>query len=254
MGIRSMNRWQATGWHLLFSLILGVAVFLLFRMLWYPGALWNVAAAGKLLLIVLGVDIAIGPLLTMIVFDPKKRSLPFDLAVIVAVQLAALAYGIHVMAQSRPVYLVAAVDRFVLVTANDLSPEALAEASDPKFRELSWLGPVTIGAITGLPNTDKFDQVMDVLAGGADIDKLPKHYVDYAKVAPSIIGRSETLADLEKRNPKHVPEMRAWVATLGHPEDKVGLLLLSGRTGFATAAIDRLTGALLGTHRTDIFD
>ena len=46
-----------------------------------------------LILLMIGVDVVIGPLLTLIVFDPKKKHLKFDLVVIAALQLAALAYG-----------------------------------------------------------------------------------------------------------------------------------------------------------------
>ena len=51
------------------------------------------------LFLVVGIDVVLGPLLTLIVFHPKKKSLIWDLAVIVAVQLGALGYGVWVMAQ-----------------------------------------------------------------------------------------------------------------------------------------------------------
>ncbi|HWT14265.1 MAG TPA: type IV pilin accessory protein, partial [Patescibacteria group bacterium] len=103
MGIRGLNRWQASAGHLGFSVVLGLAVFALFRFLWYPDALFTLAGAGKLLLLVVGIDVVLGPLLTLIVFHPAKKSLIWDLAIIVAVQFGALGYGVWVMAQSRPV-------------------------------------------------------------------------------------------------------------------------------------------------------
>ena len=87
MGIRNFNRWQAFGGHLSFSLLLGLAVFALFRWVWYPDALFELGGAGKLMALVVGIDVVLGPLLTLIVFNPRKRSLIWDLAVILALQI-----------------------------------------------------------------------------------------------------------------------------------------------------------------------
>ncbi len=61
IGLRSLNRYQASAGHLGFSLMLGVAVFVLFRYLWYPDALFALAGADKLLLLVVGIDVVMGP-------------------------------------------------------------------------------------------------------------------------------------------------------------------------------------------------
>lgn len=254
MQLRSLNRYQAFAWHFLFSAILGLAVFLLFRFVWYPGALWTLSGAGKLLLLVVGIDVTLGPLLTLIVFNPKKRSLPFDLAIIAFVQMAALAYGVWVMAQSRPVFLVGVVDRFVLVAANEIDPNDLAEASDAKFARLSWAGPQVIGAEAKGTGQERMELTLGTLSGGADIDRLPKFYVDYEKVSRLLISTSETLTQLEKRNPKHLPTIKRWTLRFEKDGRDVGLLLLRGRQGFATAAIDRNSGEFLGTYPLDIHD
>ncbi len=56
-------------------------------------------------------------MVTLIVFNPGKRLalLRLDLAVIGTIQAAALAYGVSVIAEARPVYMVFTVDRFDLV-------------------------------------------------------------------------------------------------------------------------------------------
>ncbi len=78
MNLRNLNRWQAGSGHLSFSVLLGAAVFVLFRFVWYPDALFELGGAAKLMLLVVGIDVALGPLLTLIVFDPKKKSLIGD--------------------------------------------------------------------------------------------------------------------------------------------------------------------------------
>ncbi len=254
MQLRSLNRYQAFSWHFLFSALLGLAVFLLFRFVWYPGALWDLSGAGKLLLLVVGVDVSIGPLLTLIVFNPKKKSLPFDLATIALVQTTALAYGVWIMAQSRPVYLVAVVDRIVLVSANELAKEAVDEAADPKFGQLSWVGPQIVGAQAKGTGDERMNLTLSTLSGGPDIDRLPKYYVDYETVAKQIIGVSETLDDLRNRRPKHMDAIEPWITSLEVPADEIGLVMLVGRTGFGVAAIHRDSGEVLGTLPLDIHD
>ena len=123
--LASLNRWQAAGSHLALSAIIGATVLAAMIFVWYPPPYFEAAGGNDLVLLMLGVDVALGPLLTLAVFNPRKGmgKLRFDLAVIAFFQLAALAYGVHVMFIARPSYLVFAVDRFDLVMANTL-PDA----------------------------------------------------------------------------------------------------------------------------------
>ena len=57
-----------------------------------------------------------------------------------ALQIAALVYGLHTVYIARPVAMVFEVERFRLVTANDVPVEELPKAP-PEFRELSLTGP-----------------------------------------------------------------------------------------------------------------
>ena len=83
-----------------------------------------------LLRLLIGVDVVLGPLITLIIFDPEKPRLKYDLAVIAVLQFAALAYGSYVMFEARPVYNVFVGDRFETVAANAIDDESLARAAD----------------------------------------------------------------------------------------------------------------------------
>lgn len=246
MGIRSLNRWQAFGWHFLFSAVLGLAVFLLFRFVWYPGALWTLSGAGKLLLLVVGIDVTLGPLLTLIVFNPKKRSLPFDLATIAVVQLAALSYGVWVMAQSRPVYLVGVVDRIVIVSANELAPEALAEAAAP-YRELSWFGPKLIASVSTASGDQRMQETLATIGGGNDIDRMPKYYTTLAAAWPELKARS---IPPEKFSAPDRARIDRLLHTRSRSLAEVVALPIQGRTGFGTVLFDQ-QGILLGSVAVD---
>jgi hypothetical protein len=97
---------------------------------WFPQPYLQAAGGGELFSILVGVDVVLGPLVTLIVFDTKKKYLKLDLAVIAILQFAALGYGLSVILQARPVYVVFAVDRLELVLASDIAPEELARDAD----------------------------------------------------------------------------------------------------------------------------
>lgn len=251
MRIRNLNRWQASAGHLSFSLLLGLAVFALFRFLWYPGALFSLAGAGKLMLLVVGIDVVLGPLLTLIVFNPKKKSLIWDLAVIVAVQLGALGYGVWVMAQSRPVFLVGVVDRYELVAANDIHPDELAKAARPEWKSFSWTGPVVVGAKAADDPDERMAQAMDAMQGGPDLHQLPKHYVPVEDVAERLAMRSRILSDFDAIAPKDAATLRAWLARKRLDEAAVAIVPLKARLGIGAVLIDRESGRPLQTATFD---
>ena len=136
MTLTALNRWKASALHLGLSAAIGLSVIALMLAVWYPQPYFAAMGGDTLILILIGVDVVIGPVITLIVFDPKKKSLKFDLAVIALLQLAALAYGCHVMFEARPVYNVFVVDRFEVVAANQVDDESLAKVTAPEFRTL----------------------------------------------------------------------------------------------------------------------
>jgi hypothetical protein len=192
-----MSRWKAAGIHLSISLALAAIVATLLYTLWFPPPYFGVAGAGNLIPLLMGVDIAIGPLLTLLVMGPNKpkRLRHLDLAIIAILQAAAFAYGIHVICQARPVFIVGEVDRLVVVAADQLSDADLAKGSRPEYRTRSWRGPQLVGAV---PPTGPgaFDVVAAAMDGGKDIDRRPEFYVPYDVVAAGLEKRGKPLTAL----------------------------------------------------------
>jgi hypothetical protein len=242
MNIRNLNRWQAFSRHFGFSLLLGISVFVLFRYLWYPEALFVLAGAGTLMLILLGVDVVIGPLLTLIVFNPQKKSLIFDLIVIVLLQLAALAYGVWVMAQSRPVFLVGVNDQVILVSATDIHPDDLARAERDEFKQLSWSGPRLVGAKPPEDPEVRENLVFESLRGGPDLHQLPRFYVPYEEISASLLERGKQVSELPDAQAGLRERIRAELKSRGIDEADARILLLRGRKGFGTMVLSRTTG------------
>lgn len=101
-----MTRLKAFTLHLsvsatIFFIVLG---FILVR--WYPPPYFAYDGGWRGIRIVFGVDIVLGPLLTLIVYKPGKRGLKLDLTVIALIQLAALTYGITTVYRQRTALVV----------------------------------------------------------------------------------------------------------------------------------------------------
>jgi hypothetical protein len=183
----------------------------------------------------LGIDIVAGPLLTLIVYNRAKPELRRDLATIAVLQLAFLGYGLHTTWESRPVFLVGSGDAFDLVFAADIADEDLAKGAKPEWRRLSWFGPRLVG--TGLPaDPQARAKVMDrFIAGGPGIERLPQLFVDYARVAPELLRRSQPvqgtreITDADVRATGLTREQLRWVPIASSRDE--GSLLLDARTG-----------------------
>ena len=88
---------------------------------WHPNPLQKAISVTHIFLMLLSIDIVLGPLLTLLVASSKeKKTLKFDLSVIAAVQLAAYLYGMHSIAVSRPVYIAFDKLRFEVVQADSV--------------------------------------------------------------------------------------------------------------------------------------
>ena len=100
--------------HLGMSLALIAIVFSIIYLLWFPHAL--AAASGGLegLTIVAAVDVVLGPLLTLVIYDiaKSKAHLARDIGVIVFLQLSCLFAGVFVVYEARPLAIVHVFDTF----------------------------------------------------------------------------------------------------------------------------------------------
>ncbi len=93
---------KAFGIHLSISLVLFTAIIAACMTLWYPPPYFWIDGGIQVTRIAALADIVLGPLLTLILFRPGKRTLKRDLAVIGAVQIAFLAWGVGVLHREKP--------------------------------------------------------------------------------------------------------------------------------------------------------
>jgi hypothetical protein len=200
-----------------------------------------------LVIILLGVDVVLGPLITLIVFNPKKRMalLRLDLAIIGTIQAAALAYGVSVIAEVRPVYMVFTVDRFDLVAANDIKQAELARVKDSRFRTIPWGRPATIAVRSPTDSKEQMRVIQSALEG-ADLQTFPQYYTDYEEFAAQALKRSKAFSALRRRHPESLAVLDKRLAELGRREEEVRFLPLKARKTDYCVLLDAKSGAVLG--------
>ena len=242
-----MTRLKAAAIHLGLSALIGTAVIATMLLVWYPGPFFTAMGGNDLVLILMGVDVVMGPLVTLIVFNPRKARhlIRLDLAIIGTVQAAALVYGLSVIAQVRPVYMVFTVDRFDLVAAADIKEAELAQVKDPRFQAVPWGRPRTIAVESPRDPKEQFRIIQSALAG-ADLQTFPQHYVTYEKLAAAALAKSRPMSLLRVRHAESRAEIDRVLASLGRRDEDTRFLPLKARSRDYCVLLDAKTGAVVG--------
>lgn len=191
--------------HAILSLVFTGLLLLVLKNVWYPGGIFKAAGVMDFLVILVGVDVVLGPLFTAVVWAPGKKELKRDIFIIVLLQLAGLGYGLKVLAETRPVYYVATQDRIRLVTRADLTPEDAASLRPGLIPELRS---------AALPqDAQQRQKLLDsVLAGGKDIDLLPAYWRGYGEGKDELWERARDVKGLalNKDNRKRLEWAEWW--------------------------------------------
>jgi hypothetical protein len=242
-------RFLAAGMHLGASMVMAGAVLALVYSGWYVDPLGSISGIGEILIVLLAVDVALGPVLTFAVFDRRKKSLRFDLACIAFVQLAALLYGLHSVERGRPHHLVFVKDRFEVVSHADLTSEDRAAAAGNPAAEAAWFGPRIVAAEMPAAPEETRALMLEAALGGRDVQHFPKLYRDYATQASLAAQKAGSLDELRAINPNGDPVLDDAVARSGLARSGVRYLPIKGHRGDATMLIDGSSGAIVGMVR-----
>lgn len=158
-------RIKAATTHFFISVIIAITIACLIFLLWYPAPHHILSSGINLFLILISIDLTLGPLMTLVIFNKNKpnRELFRDVTIIALLQLLALIYGMNIMFQARPAYIVFEYNRFQVIYASDLSPELLAKAPQ-ELRHLPITGPKYL-SLRPMQNKEKLDLLLQELSG-----------------------------------------------------------------------------------------
>lgn len=237
-------RLKAGGIHLGISMLIALIAMGLIFGVWYPAPLGPAQGVNHLVLIMIGVDVVIGPLITTVVYDPQKKWLRLDLAVIAALQTCALLYGLQAIYGGRPAYVVFNVDRFDVVAVQDVDAPSAAKA-DAAFRPSPW-GPKTLGARAPMDREARNKLLFSSVMGGADLPQLPEYFVPLQDMRGDMIRRLHPLDELRKLNAFDDAAWKAFVDSFGKPESELGYLPMAANARDGAVILDAKTGEIRG--------
>ena len=237
LGLRA----RASAAHFVFSAILATACAALVYLLWYPAPLGSMSGVSDLFVLILGVDVVLGPLVTLVVFNTRKprAELVRDLAVVVLVQLGALGYGMWTVFAGRPVHAVFEYDRIRVVHANEI-PEEFMDRVPPGMDALPLTGPTLLAL---RPFKDNSEQTSAILAalGGVQMSARPELWMDYDKATPAVLKAAKPVAALMAAQPAFAAALQQALADHHRSMDNTVYLPLASRAGFGTALLDATT-------------
>lgn len=133
------------------------------------------------------VVIVVGPVLTILLFKPGKKGLLLDLVLIGVFQITAIVFGTYTLYEKRPLFLVFSVDRFVVVSKDDIDTSQLEpNVLLPNFNQK----PIPVYA--RLPeNKEKKSQLLqEVMAGKPDLEYRAEYYEPMSSNIPDVVSHS----------------------------------------------------------------
>jgi len=247
------ERLTASGIHLGISASIAVlAAFLVFA-LWYPYPYREISGGRELFLLVVTVDVFMGPLITLAIFDRAKprTELRRDLTVVALLQLGALGYGLWTVAVARPVHLVFEIDRFRVVHAIDI-PEALLPLVPPQIEAKPWTGPTPLAVRTFRSENERTEATIAAL-GGVQLGARPDLWEPYAAARSRVLATAKPVSQLKRRFPDRGAQIDSALRSGRRDEAHALWLPLVGRKNFWTAFIDPATAEVVAFLPLDSF-
>ncbi len=247
------DRLKASGIHLSISLLIALLAALLVFVVWYPYPYREISGGRELFLLVVGVDVILGPLITLVVFNRSKpwSELRRDLAMIVLVQFAFLSYGLWTVSVARPVHLVFEIDRFRVVHAIDVSPELLNQ-TPPGVVALPLSGP-TLLAVRPFKDSRESADATIAAVQGVPLSTRPDLWQPYAEAIPRVLRVARPVAGLKVRFPQRATEIDRILSAAGSSSDRVVYLPLVSRKEFWTVFLDSANAQVIATMPLDSF-
>jgi hypothetical protein len=245
-------RMRAAAYHLGASIAVAAIAAGLVFLLWYPTPYREISGGRELFLLVVAVDVVIGPLITFAVFDIRKpkSELVRDLGVVALLQIAALAYGLSAVADARPAIVALEGSRLRVVRAIDVDREDLANAP-ADLRSLSFTGPVFVA--TRVPDASEKLEAIDRGLSGQDIGMRPEFWLPLEQAAAARTRAAQPLRRLSERFPRRTAEIAAAAALSGRPLEQLGYLPILARRTDWTALVDLKDGSVVGYLPIDGF-
>ena len=247
------DRSRASAIHLAISLTIALLAALLVFGMWYPYPYRELSGGRDLFLLVTAVDVVMGPLITLVIFNRAKsrRHLAMDFSVVALLQLAALSYGLFTVFIVRPVHLVFEYHRMAVVHAVDVDTKLLSQAP-AELQALPLTGPTPLSLRAFKTADEQFTSTLQAAQGLAQAAQ-PGLWQPYNMARADILKEAKPVIQLKSRFPNQAAEIDSAVAKSGVSADKLGYLPLLGRKDAWTVLIDSVNAQPVGYLPIDSF-
>ena len=230
-----MTRFRASLIHLIISAFVVATILSIVFLFWYPGSTFEIKGAMNPVFVLVGVDLVLGPLLTLIIYKHGKPGLLFDLWFIALVQLTALGYGSYTLYTERPYYLVFTVDRITAVTNKGIDKSLIT------YEELTQKPLRGVIKVFARAPTDpkEFEEYMDSVffQGKPDLERRPEYWEPWQSGSETIraaiipLEEFEPASELERQRIAEAIERfsadhpNLGMLPIGGIEDDIGMLM-----------------------------
>ena len=193
-----MSRFKAFAIHFAISFVIFLIILYFILVQWYPEPLFSTDGGWRVIRIIVGVDLILGPLLTLIVFKSGKKGLKFDLSMIALVQFLALSWGIWTTYNERPAAIIYTLDFFTPVPAYQLAEQGITTKELKQFGD-SW--PIII--YSDIPKEKQQEALYKAMRAQKPLYLLTEYYTKFSKEqAPVLKENSMNLEKYVEKRPK----------------------------------------------------
>jgi len=246
-------RLKALGLHLLASTVVLSSILGTLYLGWYHWPGWHLTDVVHVVIVMVGVDVVLGPLLTFTIARSTKprRELTRDIGMIVAVQLVALVYGTVSLWHGRPLYYAFSESILQLVQAYDIDDQelALARRQKAEFAPHWYSLPRWIWAPLPEDPDERGKIVAAAITGGDDVISMPRYFKPWEQGLPKLrteLKKVDAVAYFSTGEKKLLKErMRA----AGLPTDQLNSMPLTGRGHPLLAVFDPASVKIIAIFR-----
>jgi len=243
-------RLKAFSLHLLSSatvltLILGSLYFGWYR---WPG--WHLTDVKTVVLVMVCVDVVLGPTLTLIIANQQKsrRELTRDIGIIVVVQLCALTYGSVSLWNGRPLYYAFSETVLQLVQSYDIDARdaETGRQLNPALAPHWYSLPRWIWAPLPQNAEESRKIVVSAVTGGDDVISMPKYFKPWEDGLSSLRNKLKKVDDVPYFAKSEKKKLKERMKAAGLPDDQVNTMPLTGRGHPLLAVFDPVTLKITG--------
>jgi hypothetical protein len=222
---------------------------------WYRWPGWHLTDVKTVVLVMVCVDVVLGPTLTLIIANKNKpsRELVRDIGIIVVVQLCALIYGSVSLWNGRPLYYTFSENILQLVQAYDIDA-AEAEAGRRQNPGLAphWYSlPRWIWAPLPQNAEESKKIVVSAVTGGDDVTSMPKYFKPWEDGLPSLRSQLKKVDDVPYFAKSEKKRLKERMKAAGLPDDQLNTMPLTGRGHPLLAVFDPATLKIAATLKAN---